>query len=135
MTTVSLELSRQLQERWPEWETEHYLRLHKPNGATELYTASRMHYDNQRFYNSVAAERFRAENEFYISPHLDELRVFALELIGKEPPFPASTSFGDELWQEWTDKIDELKDVLIQGCDSTAVWLLNTFGQGGQESE
>lgn len=56
-----------------------------------------------------------------IAPMLDELRVFALELIGPEPD---SASHAD-----WALKMFQLGDALIQGCDATAEFILKTFGE------
>jgi hypothetical protein len=54
-----------------------------------------------------------------VARDLDELRVFALELIELNPKYDATDK------QHMTAK---LAVVLIQGCDPTAEWILKTFG-------
>ena len=115
MTTTSLELSRQLQEQWPEWET-HFL-------WTAVSKQDNFHLiESNSIYNS-------GTRAVYIAPTLDELRVFALELIEKESGVKIDESKRvPGVLYGLHDRYVELKDALIQGCDPTASWILNTFG-------
>lgn len=107
MTTTSLELSRQLQERWPEWGKE---------SAEYVYYINGGEYSGQVYYKEMV---FNKEGNLPART-LDELRVFALELIGPEPD---SASHAD-----WALKMFQLGEALIQGCDPTAEWILADFG-------
>lgn len=140
MTTVSLELSRQLQERWPEWETGHYwcAEVKSGLGGQPLIT-------NNYFVAAIKNKRTG-----YIAPNIDELRVFALELIESYVPvsdchkrpivridgmyccercrYPKA--YDDSELKSLTNK---LKNALIQGCDPTAEFVLSTFGRANNE--
>ena len=130
MTTTSLELSRQLQELFPGWKTELVWWLAEPDGD---YTPTEYHVDTDFQGNGVRSLRQSFNRGKYVddvlhAPTLDELRVFALELIGPEPDAYTLTSAGDERWEDWIDQMNGLKDALIQGCDPTAEFILKTFG-------
>jgi hypothetical protein len=111
MTTTSLDLSRQLQERWPEWETEKYWFLDDSHHSTHPEWDEWMLTDNE----TDAWDRHNI-----IAPTLEELRVFALELIGLNPKYDGIDK------QHMTAK---LAVVLIKGCDPTAEWIIETFGE------
>lgn len=105
MTTTSLELSRQLQEQWPEW---------KPGTVHSKIWA--------RGSTTMDGHKVLPLEGDIVSRDLDELRVFALELIDEpENLYPVA---------RWKQLIDELSEALVQGCDPTADWIINTFGDG-----
>lgn len=106
MITASLELSRQLQERWPEWGKE---------SAEYVYYINGGEYSGQVYYKEMV---FNKEGNLPART-LDELRVFALELIESNP------KYDDVDKQHMKGK---LALALIQGCDAMAEFIINTFG-------
>ena len=144
MTTTSLPISRKLQERWPERKA--YFMYYKTVGLVEPAKWTIVDADDIYDYGEIGeagtmaieawtyAEEYGKTGEdtyedLLYAPTLDELRVFALELIGPEPDAYTLTSAGDERWQDWSDLMYALRGSLIQGCDPTAEWLLMTFGE------
>ena len=116
MTTTSLDLSRQLQELWPEWGKE---------SAEYVYYINGGEYSGQVYYKEMV---FNKDGNLPART-LDELRVFALELIEKESGVKIDESKRvPGVLYGLHDRYVELKDALIQGCDPTAEFILNTFG-------
>lgn len=105
MTTVNLELSRQLHKRWPEWDKE---------SAEYVYYINGGEYSGEVYQKNMVFDK----DGNLPARTLDELRVFALELIEKKQMQVKLT----RLYKQ------DFKDALIQGCDSTASWILKTFG-------
>lgn len=109
MTTVNLELSRQLQERFPEW---------KPGAVHSKIWA--------RGSTTMDGHKVLPLEGDIVSRDLDELRVFALELIGEEPKHDDRRPTNK--WYRWWQRQEQLKNALIKGCDPTAEWILKAFG-------
>lgn len=114
IATTSLNLSKQLQERFGDIETDYYWE--------RWY--SRFNSDGKapwQIARKADAERDLKNNLLVdgIVPawQLEDCRIKALELI--------EASEYDHAYLK-----TELANILIQGCDPTATWMLATFGEG-----
>lgn len=117
MTTTSLKLSKQLAALWPEWETEYYWCRVVETGMSGQPMIT------EKFLVAAIKNKYTG----YIAPTLDELRVFALEKIGSEPTWPP------DKWDRWYELDTQFKNALIQGCDPTAEFIINSFGKSKEE--
>lgn len=133
MTTTSLELSRQLQERFKNWRGSHWVWAYctgkgfDPKFFDKFAIEGCIGWQRVNRYDAYREKEKYRQIDIVESKDLDELRVFALELIGPEPHYDLTTDANSK-WEEWERLTNQLKDALIQGCDPTAEWILNTFG-------